>query len=196
MRADFDVDIDFRTDFNPLDVFPNGVLASRVSGGELVKHQVGVYLQGMAVDPLTGLAAIPYEEAERLGFIKIDMLHLSLLDNFNDKGEIRALLRRAPDWRLLEDKTVVGRLFQLHRHYDVVARVKPRSVIELADTIALIRPGKRWLLESYLKDRKAIRDGALYKKTEDGSNYFKRSHAVAYALNVVLQLHLIKAGIL
>jgi len=191
-----DVDIDFRTDFDPVKVFPQVTPASRVYEGHLVKHPVGVYFQEIARDPLTGLAAIPYEEAEELGFVKIDMLHLSLLDYFEDKKEIKALIRREPDWSLLEKREVVEKLFQLRKHFDVINTIRPKSIDELADAIAIIRPGKRYLLDAYLKDRDLIRKKILYVKTEDGKNYFKRSHAISYALNVVLQLHLIKAKIL
>ncbi len=172
------------------------VLASRVQDGQLVKHQVGVYFQGVARDPVTGLSAIPYEEAEEIGFVKIDMLHLSLLNYFENKKQIRTLIKRDPDWNLLRDRTVVEKLFQIRKHFDVINKIRPKSVLELADATAIIRPGKRYLLDAYLKDREKIRDKILYEKTEDGSNYFKKSHAVAYALNIVLQLHLIKAQIL
>lgn len=190
-----DVDIDFRTDFDPLSVFKNAVRASRVHNGELKKHNVGVYFQHIPKDKLTGLAAIPYNKAHEYGYFKIDFLHLSLLDHFDSKDEIRALLRREPNWTLLQSPSVVTKLFQLHKHYDVVSRVKPQSVQEIADCIALIRPAKRFLIEAYVKDREAIRS-ELYRKPDEDLPYFKRSHSVAYALTIVLQLHLIEAGIL
>lgn len=190
-----DVDIDFRSDFDPLELFTSAVRASRVDNGKLLKHNVGVYFQHISKDKLTGFAAIPYNKAEEMGYFKIDFLHLSILDNFESKDEIRALLKKEPDWMLLQSPDVVRKLFQLHSHFDLVVRVKPQSVQELADCIALIRPGKRFLLEGYLKDRDVVRT-ELYRKPDDGRIYFKKSHAVAYALTIVLQLHLIKAGIL
>jgi len=190
-----DVDIDFRTDFDPLDHFPEAVRASRVQDDVLKPHTAGAYFQAMAKDKLTGLAAIPYEEAEELGYFKIDFLHLSFLDNFENKDEIRTLLKRDPDWLLLQSPDAVSKLFQLHNHFELVSKVKPQSVQELADCIALIRPGKRYLLNAYLKDRNALRK-ELYTKPDDGRAWFKKPHAIAYALTIVLQLHLIKAGAL
>jgi DNA polymerase III alpha subunit len=191
-----DIDIDFKTDFDPLEFFTAAVRASMVEKGELKKHPAGAYLQNIPKDKITGLSAIPYKQAEELGYFKVDFLHLSLLDIFDNKEEIRALLKKEPDWSLLEDQETVEKLFQISRHYDIVVKVKPKSIEEISDVMALIRPGKRFLLDAYVKDRKTIRK-ELYKRPEDPKKYyFKRSHSLAYALNVVLQLHLIKAKIL
>lgn len=190
-----DVDIDFRTDFDPLTIFEDAIRASRVQDGELKAHTAGVYFQHIPKDKITGLAAIPYDKAEELGYFKIDFLHLSFLDNFESKDEIRVLLDKEPDWMLMQSPDTVPKLFQLHKHFELVSRVKPQSVQELADCIALIRPGKRYLLDAYIKDRDVVRS-ELYTKPEDGRAWFKRPHAIAYALTIVLQLHLIKVGAL
>jgi DNA polymerase III alpha subunit len=179
-----DVDIDLKTDFDPLKYFKDAVRASMVKDNQLVKHPAGAYFQPIPVDGVTGLAAIPYEQAEELGYFKVDFLHLSLLDCFENKVQIRTLLKQEPDWSLLENPDVV----------ELISQVKPRSVQELADCIALIRPGKRMMVQAYLKDRKKVRE-ELYKKPEEGY-YFKKSHAIAYAMTIVLQLHLAKGGIL
>jgi DNA polymerase III alpha subunit len=190
-----DIDLDLKTDFDPLEIFPEAVRASMIKNDDLVKHNVGVFFQSIPVDKMTGLAAIPYEQAEEVGYFKIDFLHLSLLDSFESKDEIRELLKHDPDWSLLMRPDVVGKLFQIHRQYDLVSKLAPKSVIELADCIALMRPGKRHLVDAYLKDKDLIRT-ELYKKPEDGKYYFKKGHAISYALNIVLQLHLIKGGVL
>jgi len=190
-----DVDIDLRTNFKPDDYFPEAVRASRVEKGKLKPHLAGVYFQKIARDKISNLSAIPFNYAEDQGYFKIDMLHLAILDNFESKDEIRGLLKHEPDWKLLENPDIVGKLFQLHKHFDVVSLIKPKSVQELADAIAIIRPGKRYLLQAYVKDRNAIRT-ELYRKPDDGKRYFKKSHSLAYSLTIVLQLHLIKAGIL
>jgi len=89
---------------------------------------------------------------------------------------------------------VVPKLFQISKQYELVSKLAPKSVQELADVIALMRPGKRYLVNAYLKDKTLIRE-ELYRKPDDEKYYFKKSHSVAYAFNIVLQLHLIKAGI-
>lgn len=188
-----DVDIDFPTNFNPHTIFPQAITASMVKDGALVKHPCGQYFQPIPIDNLTSLAAIPYEEAEALGYIKIDFLHLSILDKFSSKDEIHQLMNTEPDWSLLTQERQVEKLFQLHNHYDLLVQVAPTSVQEIADCITLIRPAKRHLIPQYIRDRKRTRDEHLYKKVGD-AYAFKRSHAVSYALTIVLQLHLITAG--
>lgn len=190
-----DVDIDFPTSFDPLTIFSDAVRASMIKDGKLSKHPAGVYLQAMPSDPITGLAAIPYNHAEDHGYMKIDFLHLSVLDAFENKQQIRALLDKEPDWDMLTIDTVVAKLFQIHKHGDLLYEIEPRSVIELADCIALIRPGKRHLLDEYRKNTTKVRK-MLYQKPTDNKYYFKKSHAIAYSLTIVLQLHLIKAGII
>ena len=190
-----DIDLDLKSDFDPLELFDEAIRASMVKDNKLIKHNVGVYFQSIAVDPVTGFAAIPYEQAEEVGYFKIDFLHLSLLDVFGSKHEIRELLKREPDWSLLMRPDIVPKLFQISKQYDLVSRLAPKSVIELADCIALMRPGKRHLVDAYLKEKTLIRQ-ELYRKPDDGKYYFKKGHAISYALNIVLQLHLIKGGIL
>lgn len=190
-----DVDIDFPTEFDPLEYFKTAIRASRVYNGNLTKHNVGVYFQEIPQDGMTGFAAIPYKQAQELGYFKIDFLHLSILDNFKTKQEIRDLLKQDPDWSLLMSADVVSKLFQIHRHYDLIRELQPKSVIELADCIALIRPAKRSLIQSYMRNKDLIRP-QLYLKPDNDLPYYKKPHAVAYALTIVLQLHLIKQGIL
>lgn len=190
-----DIDIDFKPPFNPKTVFPQAVPASMVRDGELVKHPCGQYFQHIAVDDMTGWSAIPYEEAEVMGFFKIDFLHLSILDYFESKHEIRALLKAEPNWDLLLDEHQVSKLFQISKHHKILTKTKPRSVIELADVVALIRPNKRHLLDDYMRNKTKIRP-LLYRQGPDDKSSFKRSHSLAYASTIVLQLHLIEAGVL
>lgn len=190
-----DIDIDTPTKFDPTKIFKQAVPASMVKDGVLVKHPCGHYFQNIPVDPHTDLAAIPYEQAEELGYFKVDFLHLSVLDHFASKAEIRMLLTLEPNWNLLLNEQNVSKLFQIHRHSRLLAKIHPRSVQDLADCIALIRPGKRHLIDDYLTNRDEIRAKHLYTKDEEGYT-FKRSHAIAYAMTIVLQLHLIDLGVL
>jgi DNA polymerase III alpha subunit len=191
-----DVDIDFKTNFNPLEYFKEGVRASQENKGNLQPHTAGIYFQKIPKDKISGLAAIPYQEAEELGYFKFDMLHLSLLDDFESKEEIRELLKIEPDWSLLEKQEVVEKLFQIHRQFDVVNIIKPKSIEDLCDCVAIYRPGKKHLIRHYNEDREFVRK-ELWKRPDDPEKYyFKRSHALAYAMNIVLQLHLISVGAL
>lgn len=161
--------------------------------GELAPHPCGVYLQDVPKDPVTGLAAAPYELAEELNCFKVDFLHLGVYDSFTDRAELTRLVREEPDWKLLLIPSVVKQLFQLSKHADILQAVKPERIEELADCLALIRPQKRYLLDFYFKNQASCRK-LLYTK-EGGDGYaFKKAHAVAYALVIVLQLHLISKG--
>lgn len=190
-----DIDIDTPSTFDPTKVFSNAIRASQYRDKKLTPHQCGVYFQDVPTDPISGLAAVPYEEAERLGCFKIDFLHLSVYDHFTSKEEITELLKHDPDWTLLQIPSVVEKLFQLSKHFDIIQQIKPRSVLDLADCLALIRPQKRFILNYYLNDPKRYR-AELYKLENAEGYAFKKAHAVAYALVIVLQLHLIKGGVI
>lgn len=189
-----DIDIDFPTKFDLNSVIRHAIPASMVKKGELAKHNCGYYFQNIPIDKHTGYAAIPYEKAEELGYFKIDFLHLSLLDNVKSKEELRQMIAKEPNWELLQDPNVVVKLFQIHKNVDLLQAIKPKSVQELADAIALIRPGKRHLIDRYLSNPQEVRQ-ELYKRDGDGY-YFKKSHAISYALTIVAQLHLIAKGVI
>lgn len=184
-----DIDIDTPRHVDILQIFPDWVRASVVKDGILGPHGCGVYAQPMPVDPLTGNAAIPYDKAEDFGFFKLDLLHLHVYDIFESREEIVALSQIEPNWDLLLIRSVVENLFQISKHYDILSQVKPRSIEDLADVLALIRPGKRNLLEFYLADKQNARR-LLYLKDENGFA-FKKSHAISYSMVIALQLHFV-----
>lgn len=186
-----DIDIDLAPGVDPENVFRNIVRASRVEENELKEHPVGYHFQEIPIDNVTGLAAIPYNKADEFGYYKIDMLTVNILQYFDSKKEMLRLQEEEPDWTLLEDESVVKKLFHIGKHYDVVKKVKPRSVEELADVLALIRPNKKPLLNKYLEDPDKYR-AELFTKRD--SKDMRKAHAIPYAIMIVLQLHLIKQG--
>lgn len=188
-----DVDLDLPTSFNPKEHFP-WLRASIVKNGELSPHPCGVYPQNIPMDYLSGLSAIPYAEAEELGYIKIDFLHLSVYDHFKSRQEIEDLLEIEPDWGLLTIPSEQKKLFQLSNHGEILSAIKPKNIEELADVLALIRPGKKQFVKLYNSQKESTRR-ILYAKDESGYS-FKKSHAIAYAMVIVLQLHLIGVGAL
>lgn len=189
-----DIDIDLKTTFDPCDYF-NVTRASMVKDGALIKHPAGVYFQNTPSDPITGLSAIPYNDAEQLGFFKVDFLHLSVLDVFETKDEINTLLELPPNWSLLTNPRVVRHLFQLKNNFELLYDIKPTSIEELADCVAMIRPLKRNLRYKY-RDNVAETRKLLYRREPSDKTSFKKGHAIAYATTIVLQLHLIEAGII
>jgi Bacterial DNA polymerase III alpha subunit finger domain len=183
---DIDVDIPVGTDIRRL--FPSSIPASRVDKNELVKHPCGHYFENIAVDQLTGLAAVPHKEAAEIGYTKVDFLHLSLLNGFKTKTALRRACRKQPDWTLLQRRDVVEQLFQIKNHFDTVQRVKPTSIQELADVIALIRPDKRHLLPDYIRNKQKVRP-MLYRSHDDDKSAFRAGHSLAYSVTIVAQLN-------
>lgn len=182
-----DIDIDTPVGFIPSALFKT-VRASLIDGFHIKPHPCGVYFQNIPTDPITQLSAIPYDKAEILGYTKVDFLHLAILDNIPSRSNLIALSNKEPDWDLLLDADVVSKLFQIHNQYRLVSKLKPRSVIELADTLALMRPGKKHLMEPYLLDKNTTRK-FLYRKPVSGEYYYKKSHAIAYAKIIIVQLN-------
>lgn len=188
-----DLDIDVAGTFNPAEVFPGWVRASTLLNGELRPHPCGYYPQEVAQDPILHLAAAPYQAIEELGYLKVDFLHNSVYDHFTNRDEIEELLKMEPEWNLLLIPSVQEKLFQLSKHGEMLDIVRPKNIEELADVLALIRPGKRGILDLYLNNRTKARQ-QLYAKSKQ--YYFKRSHAIGYAMVIVLQLHLIHLGVI
>ena len=188
-----DIDIDIKPDTDVQKLFPTAIRSSMIEKDKIKPHNVGWHFQKVPVDKVTGLCAIPYDFSEDFNYFKIDMLHLKLLEYFENKDQMRKLLRIQPDWKLLKREDVVSKLFHLSKHHETVSEIAPTSIEELADVLALIRPNKRSLIPKYKKDKKATRVELYMKK--DPSD-LRKSHVIPYAMLIVLHLHLIKGGIL
>jgi len=186
-----DVDIDLPSTFRPEALFP-WTRAAVVKDGVMTPHPCGYYPQRIGKDDLTGLAAIPYDVAEQVGYFKVDFLHLSVYDKVTSRPELETFLDTEPNWNLLLSPSVQPKLFQLAKHGDLLDKVRPRDIETLADCMALIRPGKKALLGLYLKAPLECRK-ALYAQDDTGYT-FKKSHSLAYSLVIVVQLHLIEQG--
>ena len=150
------------------------------------KHNSGVYLQPIPFDQLTGVSSIDYKEAEDRGYFKLDFLNNSLYEGVRDEEHLNKLTNQEPIWDLLQHEDVVKNLAHIHAHIDVLRVLKPKSIIELAEVLAIIRPAKRPLLN---ESKETIKKEVWMKPT-DGSYYFKKAHAIAYAVSIVVQLNL------
>ena len=141
---------------------------------------------------LKDVANFELNTTEELGYFKIDFLHLTIYSFFKSQAEINELLSKEPDWNILLVPSCQHKLFQLSNHGELLSKLKPKSIEELADVIALIRPGKRHLVPLYEKSKQSART-LLWLKDESGYS-FKKSHALGYAYVIWLQLHLIEQG--
>jgi DNA polymerase III alpha subunit len=181
-----DIDIDFVDRDLTLSLFRHSV-ASRVENGKLVKHNTGIYLHDVPVNAETNLCAIPYEQAEDLGYFKIDFLNVGIYKGVRDEAHLNQLIAQEPLWDLLEQDDFVDLLFHVNSHGSILRQMKPKNIEQLAAVLAVIRPAKRYLIG---KDWTTVLE-EVWKKPDNEEYYFKKSHATAYALAVVVQMNLI-----
>jgi len=153
--------------------------------GKQVKHNTGVYFHEIPEDPYTGISTVDHKTAEKTGYFKLDILNVNLYDKIESKEQLDTLLDMEPMWDLLEHKDIVEGMFHIHRHYDIVNKMKPQSIEQLAAVLAIIRPAKRNLLgKSWDKVMSEV-----WVKPSDDSYYFKKAHATAYAMAIVVQMN-------
>lgn len=151
------------------------------------KHNTGIYVTAIPHNPLTNISTIEYKNAEDRGYFKIDFLNVSLYKNVKNEQHLSELANKEPVWELLEHSEVVDQLFHIAGHSDILKKLKPKTVLELACALAIIRPAKRYLLnEPWDK----IHNEVWIKPTNE-QYYFKKAHAVSYALAVVVHLNLL-----
>ncbi len=151
------------------------------------KHNTGVYVNPIPHNPLTNISTIDYKDAEDRGYFKIDFLNVFLYKNIKNEQHLIELSNKEPLWELLEHAEVVDQLFHIAGHSDILKKLKPKSVLELACALAIIRPAKRYLLtESWDKIHREV-----WTKPTNNQYYFKKAHAVSYALAVVVHLNLL-----
>ncbi len=181
-----DIDIDFVDRENALRLFKH-VKASRKDKEKLVKHNTGVYLHEVPMNALEGICAISYEEAEEQGFFKIDFLNVGIYKGVRNEEHLLQLMNTEPLWDLLEQDDFSNLLFHVNGHGGILRQMKPRSIEQLAAILAMIRPAKRHLIgQSWEEVMKEV-----WTKPENEEYYFKKSHATAYAIAIVVQMNLI-----
>ena len=181
-----DIDIDFANRDRALMCFDYST-ASRIDDKNLVKHNTGVYFHDVPVDALTNLCSVPYDQAEELGYFKIDFLNVSVYKDIKNEDHLQRLMHQEPIWDLLLDDGFTSLLFHVNGHGDILRKTKPDSIEKLAMVLAMIRPSKKHLIG---KDWDTVRQ-EVWNKPETGEYYFKKSHAIAYAMVVVVQMNLI-----
>ncbi len=183
-----DIDVDFADREQILKLIDH-VPAMIKDGTKERKHNTGVYFHSAYTNPFTGLSTIDYKQAEDEGWFKIDLLNVGIYNDFASNEEIDALLSKKPAWELLEHREIIQQMFHIHNHADTVIKMKPRSVEQLAMVLAVIRPGKKHLV-GQTWDKIAAE---VWTKTDDVYS-FKQSHAIGYAMAIVLQMNKMTYG--
>lgn len=191
MNKSFDVDLDFGNRDTALAVLPH-VPASILRDGKLVKHNSGVYVSPVPVDPLSGQCSLDYKVAEDYGYIKLDLLNVNVYQQVRDEEHLTELMITVPPWEKLNDKEFVEQVIHIGNHFDLLQRMpEPVNTIpRMAMFLAIIRPAKRHLVGHRWADVAKT----VWEKETDGSYGFKKSHAVAYAHLAVVHMNLIHAA--
>jgi DNA polymerase III alpha subunit len=181
-----DIDIDFLNRDDALKLFKH-VTASRMENQKLTKHNTGVYFHSVPMDAISGMCSLPYDKAEEIGFFKIDFLNVGMYKGVKDEEHLLYLMNKEPLWDLLEQDEFVNLLFHVNGHGSILRQMKPTTVEQLAAILAMIRPAKRYLVG---KDWSTVLK-EVWQKPESDEYYFKKSHATAYAVAIVVQMNLI-----
>ena len=128
-----------------------------------------------------------YKTAEERGYFKLDFLNVNIYKNVKNEEHLTILMETEPLWDLLEQDEFINLLFHLNGHGNILRILKPKNIEQLAAVLAIIRPAKRHLLHSgwdqILKE--------IWVKPNNNDYYFKKSHAIAYAIAIVVQMNLI-----
>ncbi|AQW88810.1 putative membrane protein [Erwinia phage pEa_SNUABM_50] len=192
-KARTDVDIDFKDGKSVIEQLPCTRSVEKITEDGLIPHNSGVHFDNIPVDPITGLASIQYKEAERLGYQKVDILSQSAYEHVRDRNHLKELMNKEPDWDLLLVPEIVEQLSQIKKHITLLHVWRPSSIDELAMFIAMIRPGKRQCqsMNSWDEVRAVIWDYDSIGLDAEGRKlrYFKKPHAYAYSLMIVVQLN-------
>jgi|TARA_B100001094_G_scaffold45669_2_gene40643 DNA polymerase III alpha subunit len=181
-----DIDIDFKDREKALALFKH-VRASRIDDGELTKHNTGVYMHEVPTDPSKYICSIEHKEAEEQGLFKIDFLNVSLYNDIKNEEHLVKLTEKEPLWELLTEPDFSNKLFHVGEHSGVLKTMKPQTVEQLAAVLAMIRPAKRHLIGQPWDTVMS----QVWTKPTNGEYYFKKSHATAYAVAVVVNMNLI-----
>jgi DNA polymerase III alpha subunit len=182
-----DIDIDFADRDHALKFIKHIPAAIKDTNGTFKKHNTGVYCTPIPYNPVNNLSNIDYKEAEERGYFKLDFLNVSIYKDVRDEEHLKTLMETEPLWDLLEQDDFSSLLFHVNGHGSILRQMKPKTILQLAAVLAMIRPAKRHLIgESWTTVMETI-----WTKPEDGEYYFKKAHAVAYAMAVVVQMNLI-----
>lgn len=184
-RSDIDIDFGNRTQaLNLLKHRPAGIIRDN----QLVKHNTGIYVTDIPVDPFTGVACIDHRIAEERGYMKLDFLNVSLYTQIKNEEHLQSLMTKKPDWARLYDPEFCAKLIHIGNHYDLLISCPEAvdSIARMAMFLALIRPGKRHLVgQTWAEIAKTV-----WEKDDEGYA-FKKAHAISYAHLVVVNINLL-----
>ncbi len=188
MKFKSDIDIDFGNRDRALELLRH-VPAGIIRDEKLVKHNTGVYVTEIPVDPFLNVASIDYQAAEDRGYTKLDFLNVSLYNRVKSEEHLKQLMSREPDWTKLYEREFCEQLIHIGSHYDTLLKMADvvDSIPRMAMFLSIIRPAKRHLIgKPWAEIAKTV-----WERPAGDEYYFKKSHAVAYAHLVVVNMNLL-----
>ena len=124
-----DIDIDFANRDDVLKLIQHTPARLEV-GGQIRKHNSGVYVTDIPVDPFHNCAAIDHETAESRGYFKIDFLNLGVYKLINSPEHYAEMLAATPPWeRLWQDPTWAQQLIHVGSYSDLLKRMQSPAQI-------------------------------------------------------------------
>ena len=185
MSADIDIDLADRDQLlNLIQAIP----ARQLHQEQIRKHNSGVYVTDIPYDPINSCASIDYEQAEQLGYFKIDLLNMSVYQLIKSSEHYQQMLDQDPVWSQLWANTEWAKqLVHVGNYTDLLQTMKPDSIPRMAAFISIIRPGKAHLQnKSWSEVFESVWDG------DDSRGFvFKHAHAIGYAALVALHMNLL-----
>lgn len=188
MKFSSDIDIDVVNRDQALACLQH-TAASIIRDGKLTKHNTGVYFTEIPTDPFTALASLDYQQAEELGYIKVDILNVGLYQQVKSEQHLQELMTQEPEWDRLYDPEFCAKLIHIGAHYDTLIKMPEavNSIPRLAMFLAVIRPAKRHLIGRTWREVAET----IWERPTEGSYYFKKSHSVGYAHLVAVNMNLL-----
>ncbi len=181
-----DIDLDFPDRDAALRVLTY-IKASRKTNTGLVPHNTGVYAQLIPSDVRDNLSTIDYKTAASRGYFKIDFLNASVYEGITSEEHLITLMNTEPIWGLLLEEEFSNMLFHISGYHSLLIKVQPKSVLELAAFLAMLRPAKKYLIGKSWDE--IYRE--VWLKPASDEYYFKKAHAISYAIAIVVQMNLI-----
>ena len=95
MSADIDIDL---ADRDQLLKLIKATPARQLHQGQVRRHNSGVYVTDIPVDPVESCAAIDYQTAEQLGYFKIDLLNMTVYQLIQSPEHYKQVLTQDTPW--------------------------------------------------------------------------------------------------
>lgn len=189
MKADIDIDL---ADRDQLLALISAVPARQLHQGQVRRHNSGVYVTDIPYDPVNDCAAVDYEQAEQLGYFKIDLLNMNVYKLIRDPVHYQDMLALEPLWsRLWTDPAWAEQLVHIGNYTELLQTMRPDSIPRMAAFISIIRPGKAHLQNKpWSEVFESVWDG------DDSKGFvFKHAHAIGYAALVSLHMNLLSQSV-